>query len=83
MGVKADLLALIESFLFERQQRVVLNGQESEWLTMKTDVRQCSILGPFFSLFFCFVFIYINDLSEDLESNVELFADDTSIFSVV
>ena len=28
MGVKGDLLALIEFFLFERQQRVVLNGQE-------------------------------------------------------
>ena len=31
MGVKSDLLALIESFLFERQEReerVVLNGQE-------------------------------------------------------
>ena len=28
--VKSDLLALIEPFLFERQQRIVLNGQESE-----------------------------------------------------
>ena len=28
--VKSDLQALIEPFLFERQQRVVLNGQESE-----------------------------------------------------
>ena len=77
MGVKGDLLALIESFLFERQQRVVLNGQESEWLTIKAGVPQGSILGP---LFF---FIYINDLSDNLESNVKLFADDTSMFSVV
>ena len=28
MGVKGDLLALIESFLFERQERVFFNGQE-------------------------------------------------------
>ena len=77
MGVKGDLLSLIESFLFERQQRVVLNGQESEWLTIKAGVPQGSILGP---LFF---FIYINDLSDNLESNVKLFADDTSMFSVV
>ena len=34
IGLKGDLLALIESFLFERQHRVVLNGQESEWLTV-------------------------------------------------
>ena len=32
MGLKGDLLALIESFLFKNQQRAVLNGQESEWL---------------------------------------------------
>ena len=52
MGVKGDLLALIESFLFERQQRVVLNGQESEWQTIKSGVPQSSILGPL-------VFLYI------------------------
>ena len=51
MGVKGDLLALIESFLFERQQRVVLNGQESEWLTIKAGVPQGSILGPLFFLY--------------------------------
>ena len=77
MGVKGDLLALIESFLFERQQRVVLNGQESEWLAIKTGVPQGSVLGPLFFL------IYINDSSDNPESNVELFTDDTSMFSVV
>ena len=77
MGAKGDLLALIESFLFKRQQTVVLNGQESEWLRIKAGVPQGSILGP---LFF---YIYINDLSDNLESNVKLFADDTSMFSVV
>ena len=46
MGLKGDLLALIESFLFERQQRVVLNGLEPEWLTIKAGVPQGSILGP-------------------------------------
>ena len=71
MGVKGDLLALIEYSLFERQQRVVLNGQGSEWLTIKAGVPQGSILDPLF-------FIYINHLS-----NVNLFADDTSMFSIV
>ena len=33
--------------------------------------------GPFFFL------IYINDLATDLKSNVKLFADDTSLFSIV
>ena len=30
-----------------------------------------------------FLYIYINDLSDNLESNVKLFADDTSMFLVV
>ena len=77
MGVKGDLLALIESFSFKRPERVILNGQESEWLTIKVGVPQGSILGPLFFL------IYIKDISDNLESNVEFFADDTSLFSVV
>ena len=35
MGVKGDFPTLIESFLFERQHRVVLNRQEPEWLAIK------------------------------------------------
>ena len=78
MCVKGDLLNLIESFLFERQQRFVLNGQKYEGLKVKAGVPQDSFLGPFF-----FFLIFINDLSGNRKSHVKLFADDTSIFSVV
>ena len=60
-----------------RLQGVVLNGQSSSWTPVCAGVPEGSILGP---LFF---FIYINDLSKYISSTVKLFANDTSIFSVV
>ena len=77
MGISGNLLTLMESFLSERYQRVLLNGQSSEWATINAGVPQGSILGPLLFL------IYINDLSNGINSDVKLFADDTSIFSTV
>ena len=67
----------MESFLSERYQRVLLNGQSSEWATINADVPQGSILRLLLFL------IYINDLSNGINSDLKLFADDTSIFSTV
>ena len=77
VGVSDSLLKLIQSFLTNRFQRVLLNGQTSEWLPVKAGVPRGSILGPLSFL------IHINDLSENIESTAELFADDTSLFSMV
>ena len=68
---------MFQSFLSDWQQRVVLNGQHSKWAPVLAGVPQGSILGPQLLL------IYINDLSENLESSTKLFADDTSLFSTV
>ena len=67
---------LIIDFLDARIQRVVLNGQYSSWASVKAGVPQGSIHDPLFFL------IFINDLTENLVSNPELFAYDTSPFSV-
>ena len=54
--ISGNLLKIIEDFLSNRYQRVVLNGQYSGWAAVNTGVPQGSILS---SLLFL---IYINDL---------------------
>ena len=76
-GISDSLLCLFNSFLSERLQRVVLNGQAFEWRKVLASVPQGSILGPLLFL------ILINDIPANLECNVKIFADDTSIFSLV
>ena len=76
-GVSGNLLNLLEDFLKERKQRVVLNGQVSTWKNINAVVPEGSILGPLLLL------IYINDLTEGPTTNVKLFADDNFLFSVV
>ena len=77
IGISGNLLSLLKSFLSNRFQRVVLNGQCSSWSSVLAGVPQGSILGPLLFL------IYINDLPENLQSTVKLFADDTSLFSTM
>ena len=76
-GISGDLLNILTDFLSNRKQRVVLNGQVSTWTSVNAGVPQGYILCPLLFL------IYINDLSDNLSSNVKLFADDTSLFSVI
>ena len=76
-GVSGQLPSHIQSFLKDRKQRTVLNRKCSIWGDISAGVPQGSILGPLFFL------VYINDLTENLKCNVKLFADDTSLFTVV
>ena len=68
---------MLKSILSGRFQRVLLNGQISHWEIIKAGVPQGSILGPLSFL------RYINDLTDNLNSNVKLFVDDTSLFSEI
>ena len=73
-GIDNNLLNLIESFLTNRFQRVVLNGIESDWASVHSGVPQGSVLGPLLFL------IYINDLTDNISSTMKLYADDSSLF---
>ena len=77
MGITGSLLSWFRSYLGRRHQRVVLEGSYSDFLEVKAGVPQGSILGPLLFL------IYINDIVNDIGSNIKLFADDTSLYIIV
>ena len=76
IGIKGKLLKLIKSYLGFKKQRVVLNGSVSEFLNILSGVPQGSILGPLFFL------VFLNDIIDNIECHISLFADDTSLLSI-
>ena len=62
-------LVWIDSFLCNRQQRVVVNGAKSQWAPVLYGVPQCTVLSPL--LFF----LYINYIMIGTESEIRLLAD--------
>ena len=80
MGELGQYTTLASKFLRSRNYQkviVVLNGKSSGWSFVKAGVPQGSVLGPLFFL------VYINDLVDNISSDAKLFADDTSLFTVV
>ena len=73
-GIGNGMINWIEKWLIERRQRVVVDGEVSNWKAVLSGVPQGSALGPILFL------IYINDLDDDITSKVLKFADDTTVF---
>ena len=69
-GVCGNTLKWIDAFLCHRSQRVVINGAKSEWIHVSSGVPQGTVLGPI--LFN----IFINDITDHIDSEIRLFADD-------
>ena len=51
LGISGSLLKLVQNYLDNRFQRVLLNGQTSNWNPVKADVPQGSTRGPLFLWF--------------------------------
>ena len=66
-GLIYKLMTIVQSFLDNRYQRVLLNGENSHWEPIKAGMSQGSVLRLLLFL------IYINDLPDNLISNVKLF----------
>ena len=76
-GIEGQVITLPQSYLSDRNHRVVLNGYTSEIFKIHSGVLQGSVLGPLLFL------VFINDLEIDIVSHVKFFADDTMLFDVV
>ena len=73
-GIGISIINWIEQWLTERRQRVVVDGDVSNWKPVLSGVPRGSVLGPILFL------IYINDLEEGVTSKILKFADDTKLF---
>ena len=77
IGCSENVTKWFSSYLTGRKQRVVFNGQASDWTPVQAGVHQGSILGPLLFL------SYINDIVKDIGCSIRLFADDTSLNIIV
>ena len=68
------LVNWVEDYLQNRSQFVEINGEKSRWLPVTSGIPQGSVLGPLLFL------IYINDLTENVNSTVYMYADHTKIY---
>jgi hypothetical protein len=73
IGIEGETLKLLTSYLANRQQIVVIDGIKSKVQPVAAGVPQGSRLGPLLFL------IYINDIVGNLESDIFIFADDTTL----
>ena len=73
-GIRGSTHKWISSWLSERSQKVVLDGQASDPVPVLSGVSQGSVLGPVLFL------IFINDLPDNIRSSVRLFADDCVLY---
>ena len=72
--IRNDVINWIEKWLTHRRQRVIVDGEISNWKSVLSEVPQGSVLCPILLL------MYINDLEDDISSKVLKFADDTKVF---
>ena len=70
----AELLDWVQSYLKDRSQFVEVNGKQSMWLPVTSGIPQGSVLGPLLFL------LYINDLPDNIDSSVYMYADDTKLY---
>ncbi|MEL7079479.1 MAG: reverse transcriptase family protein, partial [Cyanobacteria bacterium J06582_2] len=77
LGIGGWVLDLLECFLTDRKQRVVVDGVYSDVKPIRSGVPQGSVLGPLLFL------AYISDMDIGLENDLIGYADDHTLKAVV
>ena len=72
-GFSFDSVLCFSFILHKRSQRVVLDGEASSLVKVTSGVPQGTVLGPL-------ILLFINDIHENLDSNLRLFADDALLY---
>ena len=76
-GITGPILDWFSSYLRDRKQRVVTQGEFSEWGNIEAGVPQGSVLGPLLFL------VYINDIVDIVTSKIRLYADDVTLYITI
>ena len=74
-GINNNLHNWIRSFLKERMQQVIVDGEKSQSVPVESGMPQRTVLGPLLFL------LYINNLLSRVCSQCHLFADDCLFYS--
>jgi len=66
-GISGNLLKWYQNYLYAREQKVTINGSNSNWLPIMTGVPQFSILVHLLFI------IFINDIVNNINAEIKLF----------
>ena len=77
LGIQSNTYSWIQTWLTNRTQKVVVEGETSNSLKVLSGVPQGTVLGPLMFL------LYINDISAGINSSIRLFADDCVLYRVI
>ena len=78
IGIQGKVINWIEDWLARRKQRVVVDGNYSDWIDVVSSVIQGSVLG---GIFFD---IFIDDIDDEvLEALLRKFVDDTKLAKII
>ena len=76
-GLKGTILKWMKDYLQGREMSTVIRDSKSSWCVVASGVPQGSVLAPIMFQ------IYINDMTEGLNSYINLFADDAKLMKII